>query len=517
MLVRIAVVLLLFALLPAAAHAQRRVALVIGNSAYQHTPKLENPRNDAADVGAALKKLGFQVIEGFDLDKASLDRKIRDFATAIAGADVGLFFYAGHGLQVAGQNYIVPVDAQLTNSAGLDFEMVRLELVHRTMERESKTNVIFLDACRDNPLARNLARAMGTRTADIGKGLAAVESGVGTLISFSTQPGNVALDGEGRNSPYAAALVKQLAESKEDLSTLLIQVRNSVMSATKERQIPWEHSSLRAKFYFSAPAAARAEPVNPSVPSSPNYDKQTELVFWNTVKDLRDPAAIQAYIDAYPTGAFVPLARILVDKLKREAEQTAVVTTREAGVRKAEEDLSRKAAEGRQAEELRNALEEARKAREALAAAEKERQVAMTAAEQARSAAAAAQAERGVAAKYAEKSLEPIEVGKYYTFGRRTCEPRPPPRAAIRNAPRHARIVFKSEFRPLTRARPGNEHCMGTNQRMLVVYYVPSGSPVPDDRVSYLLHYPDGMVRHRDCTVNALERKARCIEHDGPR
>ena len=163
-MVRVAVVLLLLAPWPSAAQAEKRVALVIGNSAYQHTPKLANPRNDATDMVAALKKLGFQVIEGFDLDKAAFDRKVRDFATALSGAQAGVFFYAGHGLQVAGQNYLVPIDAQLTTAAALDFEMVRLDLVHRTMERETKTNILFLDACRDNPLARNLARAMGTRS-----------------------------------------------------------------------------------------------------------------------------------------------------------------------------------------------------------------------------------------------------------------------------------------------------------------------------------------------------------------
>jgi uncharacterized caspase-like protein len=208
MLIRIAAVLLSLALLPAAAHADKRVALVVGNSAYQHTAKLANPKNDATDLAGALRKQGFQVIEGFDLDKAAFDRKVRDFATALQGSDVGVFFYAGHGLQVAGQNYLVPVDAELTTAAALEFEMVRVDVVHRVMERQTNTNVLFLDACRDNPLARNLARAMGTRSADIGRGLAAVESGVGTLISFSTQPGNVALDGAGRNSPFAGALIR---------------------------------------------------------------------------------------------------------------------------------------------------------------------------------------------------------------------------------------------------------------------------------------------------------------------
>jgi hypothetical protein len=181
-------------------------------------------------------------------------------------------FYAGHGLQVAGINYLVPVDAQLTTAAALDFEMVRLDLVQRTMEREASTNVLFLDACRDNPLTRNLARAMGTRSTEIGKGLAVAESSVGTLISFSTQPGNVAVDGAGRNSPFAGALIKAIATPGDDLSNMLIGVRNEVMAATRNRQIPWEHSALRARFYFAPPQAAASSTKAPSSPAGPKRE-----------------------------------------------------------------------------------------------------------------------------------------------------------------------------------------------------------------------------------------------------
>ena len=243
--------------------AQKRIALVIGNSAYQHTSKLDNSKNDATDMTAALMKVGFQVIDGFDLDKTAFERKVRDFSVALRGAEVGLFFYAGHGLQVAGQNYLVPTDAKAESADALDWEMVRLDLVLRTMERATSTNIIFLDACRNNPLARNLARAMGARSAEIGRGLAAVESGVGTLISFSTQPGNVALDGSGRNSPFAGALVKHMS-SNDDLSALLISVRNDVMTETKGNQVPWEHSALRARFYFSSSAMQEAGRKGPT-------------------------------------------------------------------------------------------------------------------------------------------------------------------------------------------------------------------------------------------------------------
>ncbi len=317
-MVRVVVVLLLLALLPSAAHAQKRVALVIGNSAYQHTPKLTNPKNDATDMVVALKKHGFQVLEGFDLDKAAFDRKIRDFAAALSSAQAGVFFYAGHGLQVSGHNYLVPVDAQLSTASALDFEMVRLDLVHRTMEREAQTNILFLDACRDNPLARNLARAMGTRSTEIGRGLAQVESGIGTLISFSTQPGNVALDGTGRNSPFASALVKQLATSNDDLSAMLIGVRNDVMKETQRRQVPWEHSALTGRFYFN-PAGQTAAP--PAV-ASPRLSEAAEA--WGAVKDSTSVAALEAYVVRYKDTFYAELARQRIDELKQQ--QVAVAT-----------------------------------------------------------------------------------------------------------------------------------------------------------------------------------------------
>src|SRR5262245_48009708 len=214
-------------------------------------------------MAAALRKFSFQVIDGFDLDKASFDRKVREFGSSLENAEAGVFFYAGHGLQVAGQNYLVPVDAKAETADALDWEMVRLDLVQRTMERATSTNIIFLDACRNNPLARNLVRAMGTRSADIRQGLAPAESGIGTLISFSTQPGAAALDGKGRNSPFAGALVKRMATSNDDLSGLLIDVRNDVRKETQNAQVPWEHSALTGRFYFN-PAARPAPSAGPA-------------------------------------------------------------------------------------------------------------------------------------------------------------------------------------------------------------------------------------------------------------
>jgi len=383
-----AIVLLLGVLLAAnSSLAQgKRVALVIGNSEYKHTPRLENPKNDATDMAAARKKLDFTVVEGRDLDKAAMDRTIRDFAEALGGAQVGLFFYAGHGLQVGGQNYLVPIDAKLTTASAIDFEMVRLDLVHRTMERETSTNILIMDACRDNPLARNLARALGTRSTQIGRGFAPVESGEGTLISFSTQPGNVALDGTGRNSPYAAALMKHIATPGDDLPTILINVRNDVMQETARRQVPWEHSAMTAKFYFIPPKSSA---------------QQIELAFWASVKDSDNPAVLTSYLERYPDGSFAPLARALIEqhKQQQEAERAA----REAELRRQEEarkqadverlEAERKAAEGQRAE-LQKTLEEVRIARETAKAAEEQRAAAVRAAQEARKA-ADAEAEKG--------------------------------------------------------------------------------------------------------------------------
>lgn len=329
----------LAALVPGQAAAEKRVALIIGNAAYQNTVALRNPRNDAEDMASQLTGLGFRVLLGLDLDKAALDRKVAEFADALAGADVGVFFYGGHGLQVGGQNYLVPIDAKLLTAQSLDFETVRLDLVQRTMERDerpSRTNIIFLDACRDNPLARNLARALGTRSADISRGLAPVESGIGTLISFSTQPGSVALDGDGRNSPFAGALVKHIA-GEGSITDVLINVRNDVVAATSQQQVPWEHSALRARFYFkgpgsaTAPAAVSTKPTGPaatpapatSAGAAPSYDQQAELDLWSTVEDGKNVALLQSYLDRYPKGRFAETARILIGLAKQDEEQTS--------------------------------------------------------------------------------------------------------------------------------------------------------------------------------------------------
>jgi hypothetical protein len=289
--VALATAILFGCLTASMASTQKRIALVIGNAAYREAPPLANTRNDATDLSVVLSRLGFQVLEGINLDKREMERLIRRFDQEMVGADIALFFYSGHGLQVSGQNYLVPIDARLAAEGDLDFESVPLRLVLSRMEREAKTSLVLLDACRDNPLSRNLARSMGTRSTNLGQGLAEVRTGVGTLISFSTQPGNVALDGVGeRNSPYTTALLREIEEPGRDLITTLAAVRGRVVQATDGRQVPWEHTSLFGPVVLktsSDPAAPAAPPS--SVAPSPVANVQ--------------PAATARHHPAPTTGA----------------------------------------------------------------------------------------------------------------------------------------------------------------------------------------------------------------------
>jgi hypothetical protein len=318
-------------LAPGGAWAEKRVALVIGNAAYLNTTPLNNPSNDAQDVAGALKRLGFDVVEGRDLDKRSMERLIRQYGTKLAGADVALFYYAGHGLQVGGQNFLVPTDARLASEGDVDFEGLPLNLVIKQMEREAKTSLVILDACRDNPLARNLARTMGTRSTSIGQGLAEVRTGVGTLIAFSTQPGYVALDGTGRNSPYTEALLKYVEVPGKDVSAVLVEVRNDVLKSTSGKQVPWEHTSLTGQVYLRS-IAAPPPPAGEAPPAGKSYDKEIEITFWNSVKDSKSPAVVETYLERYPNGTFAGLARVMVSQLKGQAQERAKEADRVAAL-----------------------------------------------------------------------------------------------------------------------------------------------------------------------------------------
>lgn len=300
---RILAICLLFAAVaitePAAA---KRVALVIGNSDYQHATPLKNPKADAMAIADVLKRLKFDVVLGIDLKHRQFADTVNAFAEKLLGADVALLFYAGHGLQVHGRNYLAPIDAKLKHEAGLEFEAVRLSTIQALMERRNRTSLVFLDACRDNPLAKKLARNMGTRSAAVGRGWARVESGVGTLIAFATQPGNVALDGAGKHSPFADAFLRHAETPGLDIEGLMRRVRVSVIQATAGSQIPWSHSSLTQRFRFKK--------EQKTVAVAPRGQNQMELAFWQSARSNGTRQAYEAYLKAFPTGAFAALARL---------------------------------------------------------------------------------------------------------------------------------------------------------------------------------------------------------------
>jgi uncharacterized caspase-like protein/uncharacterized protein with WD repeat len=246
--------------------AADRVALVIGNGAYQSATKLANPANDATDIANALRTIGFDVVEGVDVDRRTMEVRIREFSRKLPDAKVALFFYAGHGMQVAGKNYLVPVDAKLEQAGDLALDTVDVHVVLQQMESQKRVNLVFLDACRDNPLARSLAKSFGSsRSGAVGQGLASIQSAIGTMIAFATQPDNVALDGNGRNSPFTTALLKHIHTPGLDISVMMRRVRTDVLAATGERQVPWDHSSLTDAVMLVPGDLASAAVATPAV------------------------------------------------------------------------------------------------------------------------------------------------------------------------------------------------------------------------------------------------------------
>ena len=250
----------------AGANASSRTALVIGNANYSFSP-LENPVNDAQDLAGALEKVGFQVQLHLNVTRREMLQAFREFGYQIRKGGVGLFYYAGHGIQVRGENYLVPVDANLQNEDEVEEYCLRVSAVLRKMETAGNgLNIIILDACRDNPF--------GKKARSLGKGLAQMDAPTGSLLAYATAPGATAADGTGRNGLYTSSLLKYIAIPGQRLEDLFINVRNDVRDASDGAQIPWESSSLTGAFYFipekpkafavSTPAQSDATPGSPS-------------------------------------------------------------------------------------------------------------------------------------------------------------------------------------------------------------------------------------------------------------
>jgi len=250
---------------------EQRVALVIGNSAYKDSP-LKNPVNDATDIAAVLKELGFKVVLRTNANYRQMKDAIREFGSQLEKGGVGLFYFAGHGLQFKGQNFLVPVGANIEREAHIEDDSVNAAFVLALMEEaRNRVNIVILDACRNNPFVR------GSRSAS--RGLAQMDAATGSLVAFATAPGSVAADGEGRNGIYTKHLLQQLRVPGVPVELMLKRVRNGVIEETKERQTPWESSSLRGSdFYFrpGAPAASVAPVVDPVAPELQKVRQEEE-------------------------------------------------------------------------------------------------------------------------------------------------------------------------------------------------------------------------------------------------
>ncbi|MBL8670944.1 MAG: caspase family protein [Alphaproteobacteria bacterium] len=288
--------------------AEKRIALVIGNGQYDEG-RLPNPQGDARLMDNALKAVGFDVTLQVDADYQAMRRAIQAFGAKLAAAGseaVGLFFYAGHGIQAGGRNYLIPIKAKLAREADLEIEAVNAGVLLTQMEHaQSRLNLVILDACRNNPFTR------GFRSA--GRGLARMDAPRGTLIAYSTAPDNVAADGAGANSPYAAALADAIRQPGVPVERTFKDVRAKVLKSTGNQQVPWEASSLVGEFAFLPVVSGAPAPVTPA-PAAGGAD--IEVVFWQSIQGSTDRSDFEEYLRQFPNGRFAGIARNRVRSLK---------------------------------------------------------------------------------------------------------------------------------------------------------------------------------------------------------
>jgi hypothetical protein len=272
-----------------------RLALLIGNSAYRESP-LRNPVNDVRAMAQKFKDLGFTVIAHENATKRAMEAAIIEFGRRLAEGGVGAFYYAGHGLQVRGRNYLVPVDAEIEDEASTRVAAVDVELLLEQMaEAKNRVNIVILDACRNNPFERRMRG--GSR------GLAAVDAARGTLVAYATAPGSVAADGDGKNGLYTEELLEALREPGLKIEEVFKRVRINVARRSKGSQTPWESSSLTGDLVVNVTVNVTTAAVSPA--QAPDR----EGLFWMSIKDGTDPAAFEAYLKQYPQGTFATLAR----------------------------------------------------------------------------------------------------------------------------------------------------------------------------------------------------------------
>ncbi|WP_374655208.1 caspase family protein [Dongia sp.] len=324
-------ILFVSALLPLGAIADSgRVALVVGNGDYGPAiGNLRNPANDAKLMARSLKKLGFAVTLAIDVDQKEMKRHIRDFGAALtaAGPDgIGFFYYAGHGVQVDGTNYLLPVGVQIESEGDVELEAVSASSVLAQMQyARNSVNLVFLDACRNNPLTHGFR--------DTTRGLARVDAPRGSFIGYSTAPGEVSVDGNGNNSPYTLALAEELLRPGEAIETVHRAVRLKVLAATNEQQTPWDSSSLTAAVTLAAPQLPAENPAPVPAPATvaaaPDTaaSRQAEILFWESARGSDNPAVYAAYLKQFPGGIYAVFAQAELDRLSGKQPAAASAPT----------------------------------------------------------------------------------------------------------------------------------------------------------------------------------------------
>ncbi|GLR88814.1 caspase family protein [Bradyrhizobium iriomotense] len=300
-----------------AAFADKRVAFVVGNAAYKNVPQLPNPAIDSKTMARVLRNVGFDVVEGANLTRDAMTAKLLEFGKKAEGADVAVFFYAGHGIAVNGVNYLLPIDADLKSEMDVKLgAAINVDLTLDQTMADAKVKLVFLDACRDNPFAAKIRSAKATRSVNVQTGLAEMKSGEGTLIAFATGPGQTALDGEaGTNSPFTRALVANIAQPGLEIQQAMTKVRAQVSDETNKGQLPWGHTNLTGNVYLNpvgVPATAASDVGNASASASTKQGADVELEFWRSIKDSNKVEELNAYLTNYPNGTFkaIALARI---------------------------------------------------------------------------------------------------------------------------------------------------------------------------------------------------------------
>ena len=367
--------------------AEKRVALVIGNSAYKSAPKLANPVSDAGLIGGMLKKAGFDTVDiRQDLNASEMRKALREFGARTRDADVAIIYYAGHGLEVDGTNYLIPTDAALETDTDVYDEALPIDRVLVSIEPAKQLRLVILDACRDNPFAKTMKRTVASRA--IGRGLAKVEpTSPNTMIAFAAKAGSTASDGDSRNSPFATALADHLPKPGLDLRKAFGFVRDDVLRSTANKQEPFVYGSLDGEDVPLVPAkpAATGPQANPQSELRRDYELALQL-------GTRD--GWEAFLAQYPEGFYANLAKGQLNKIGAEETRAAA----EQKARTAEQEKARLIAERAQKAEQEKAAAAAKAAEEARIAAEKKKEI-----EQAR--AEAAERERKVAEAAAAKAL----------------------------------------------------------------------------------------------------------------